>query len=47
MALKYTSTDVYNALLKKISDEGLDTVLNRKYLKKIYNDIAKKYGVER
>ncbi|MBR2744166.1 MAG: catalase [Clostridia bacterium] len=30
-------------VLKKIYDEGLDSAINRKYLKELYNSIAEKY----
>lgn len=35
--------DFMNTVLKKLSDDGLDAMLNRKYLKKTYNDIYNKY----
>lgn len=40
------SVEFMNTALQKVADEGLNAALKRKYLKKVYNDIAKKYGIK-
>lgn len=34
-----------NTVTKKIADEGLNSALNKKYLKETYNKISAKYGI--
>ena len=40
------SVEFVDIVLKKISDDGLSSALNSKYLKKTYSDIKKKYNIK-
>ena len=40
------SVEFVDIVLEKISDDGLDSALNSKYLKKVYANMVKKYNIK-
>ena len=40
------SIEFMDIVTKKIADEGLDSAINRKYLKQLYKEIADKYNIK-